>query len=157
KEFQRLFGKDGKPAWQVGDRLVQKDLAKTLRQIAERGPDAFYTGELAELLAGEMKTGDGFITMDDLAGYRAKERKPSHGTYRGYDVSGPPPPSSGGIAVVEMLNILEGFDFAKLGPGTTDTRHLMAEAMRRTYADRAKHLGDPDFVTVPDFLTSKDH
>ena len=156
-EFHRIFGKDGKPAWQVGDRLVQKDLANTLRQIAELGPDAFYIGELADLLAAEMKAGGGFITKDDLAGYRAKERKPIHGTYRGYDVYGPPPPSSGGIAVVEMLNLLEGFDLAKLGPGTAETRHLMAEAMRRAYADRAKYLGDPDFVTVPDFLTSKDH
>jgi gamma-glutamyltranspeptidase/glutathione hydrolase len=156
-EFHRVFGKDGKPDWQVGDRLVQKDLAKTLRRIAEQGPDAFYTGELADLLVAEMKAGRGFITKDDLAGYRAKERKPIHGIYRGFDVYGPAPPSSGGIAVVEMLNILEGFDLAKLGPGTAESRHLMAEAMRRAYADRAKYLGDPDFVTVPDFLTSKGH
>jgi len=136
---------------------VQKDLAKTLRRIAEQGPGAFYSGELADLLTAEMKIGGGFMTKDDLAAYRAKERKPIHGTYRGYDVYGPPPPSSGGIAVVEMLNILEGFDLRKLGAGSADVRHVMAEAMRRTYADRARFVGDPDFVKVPDFLTSKDH
>ena len=98
-EFRRLFGKDGgKAPWKAGDRLVQKDLAKTLRRIAEAGPDAFYTGELADLLVAEMKAGGGLITKDDLAAYQAKERKPIHGTYRGFDVYGPPPPSSGGIA-----------------------------------------------------------
>src|SRR5688572_15253487 len=104
-----------------------------------------------------MKTGGGYITGDDLAGYKAKERKPVHGTYRGYDVYGPPPPSSGGIALVEMLNMLEGHDLAKLGAGSAEARHLMTEAMRRAFADRARHLGDPDFVRVPDFLTTKDH
>lgn len=156
-EFHRLFAKDGKAVWQVGDRLIQKDLAKTLRRIAEHGPDAFYTGELADLLVAEMKTGGGLITKEDLAGYRAKERKPVHGTYRAYDVYGPPPPSSGGIVIVEALNILETFDLAKLGAGSAPARHLMAEAMRRAYADRARYAGDPDFVKVPDFLTTKDH
>jgi gamma-glutamyltranspeptidase/glutathione hydrolase len=156
-EFHRVFGKDGKAEWKAGDRLVQRDLAKTLRQIADEGPDAFYSGELAYLLAAEMKTGGGFITKKDLARYQAKERTPVRGTYRGYDIYGPPPPSSGGTAVIEMLNILEGFDLAKLGAGTAEARHLMAEAMRRVYADRAKYLGDPDFVKVPDFLTSKKH
>lgn len=156
-EFRRQFGKNGKPDWQVGDRLVQKDLAKSLRRIGANGPDAFYTGELAELLVAEMKAGGGFISKDDLVGYRAKERKPIHGTYRGYDVYGPPPPSSGGIAVVEMLNILETSDLAKLGSGSAESRHRIAEAMRRAYADRARYVGDPDFVTVPDFLTTKGH
>ena len=156
-EFHRLFGKDGKPSWQVGDRLVQKDLARTLRRIAEQGADAFYTGELADLLVAEMKAGGGFIAKEDLAGYRAKERKPVHGTYRGYDVFGPPPPSSGGIVVVEALNILETFDLAKLGAGSAAARHLMAEAMRRAYADRARYIGDPDLVKVPEFLTTKEH
>jgi gamma-glutamyltranspeptidase/glutathione hydrolase len=156
-EFRRLFGPDGKVAWQIGDRLVQKDLAKTLRRIAEQGPDAFYTGESADLLVAEMKAGGGFISKEDLAGYKAKERKPVRGTYRGYDVYGAPPPSSGGTVVVEVLNILEGFDLGKLGAGTAKTRHLMAEAMRRAYADRAGYLGDPDFVSVPDFLTTKEH
>jgi gamma-glutamyltranspeptidase / glutathione hydrolase len=156
-EFHRLFGKEGKATWQVGDKLVQKDLAKTLRRVAEGGPDAFYSGELADLLTAEIKTGGGFIVKDDLTGYRAIERKPIHGTYRGYDVYGPPPPSSGGIALVEMLNILEGFDLHRLGSGSVEARHVMAEAMRRTYADRARYVGDPDFVKVPKFLTSKDH
>jgi gamma-glutamyltranspeptidase/glutathione hydrolase len=157
-EFRRVFGKDGgKGTWQVGDRLIQKDLARTLRAIAEGGADAFYTSEIADLLIEEMKAGDGYISKEDLAGYRAKERKPIRGTYRGYDVYGPPPPSSGGIALVEMLNILEGFDLWKLGANSGDARHLMAEAMRRVYVDRARYIGDSDFVRVPEFLTSKDH
>jgi gamma-glutamyltranspeptidase / glutathione hydrolase len=157
-EFRRLFGKDGgKASWQVGDRLVQKDLAKTLRAIAERGADAFYTGELADLLVAEIKAGGGFITAKDLVGYRANERNPIHGSYRGYDVYGPPPPSSGGITLVEMLNILEHFDLHKMGAGSVEARHVMAEAMRRAYVDRAMHIGDPDFVRLPEFLTGKDH
>ena len=91
------------------------DLGRTLRLIAEKGPDAFYTGELADLLAKEMKAGGGLITKDDLAAYKANERKPIHTTYRGFDVYGPPPPSSGGIASREMLNILENFDLKKHG------------------------------------------
>jgi gamma-glutamyltranspeptidase/glutathione hydrolase len=157
-EFRRQFGKDeGKRAWGVGDRLVQKDLAKTLRQIAQNGPDVFYTGELADLLAAEMKAGGGYITKDDLAAYKAKERQPIHATYRGYDVYAPPPPSSGGIALVEMLNMLEQFDLRKTRFGTPETRHLMAEVSRRAFVDRARYLGDPDFTRIPDFLTSKDY
>ena len=157
-EFCRIFGKDGgKSPWAVGNRLVQKDLATTLRRIAEHGPAAFYEGDLADLLLKEMNVGGGYITKKDLAGYRAKERPPIHGTYRGYDVYGPPPPSSGGICLVEMLNVLESFDLKKWGPNSTQTRHVMAEAMRRAFADRAKYIGDPDFVTVPDFLISKQH
>jgi gamma-glutamyltranspeptidase/glutathione hydrolase len=157
EEFRRLFGKNGKPAWQVGDRLVQKDLAKTLRKIAGDGPEAFYSGELAELVIKEIRAGDGYIVRGDLDAYRAKERKPVHGTYRGYDVYGPPPPSSGGFGLVEMLNMLEGFDLGKMGANSAGARHVMAEAMRRAYADRARYLGDADFVTVPEFLTSKEH
>src|SRR5262245_41810348 len=157
EEFRRLFGKDGKPAWKVGDRLVQKDLAKSLRRIAEDGADGFYAGESAELLIKEIRSGDGYIKRGDLDSYRAKERKPVHGTYRGYDVYGPPPPSSGGIGLVEMLNILEGFDLKKVGANSAEARHVMAEAMRRAFADRARYLGDPDFVPVPEFLVSKAH
>ncbi len=98
-EFKRVFGKPDGTKWQAGDTLVQTDLGRTLRLIAEKGADAFYTGEPAELLATEMKAGGGLITKDDLAAYKANERKPIHGTYRGYDVYGPPPPSSGGIAL----------------------------------------------------------
>ncbi|HEX3147412.1 MAG TPA: gamma-glutamyltransferase [Gemmataceae bacterium] len=156
-EFHRVFGKNGKADWKVGDRFVQKDLAKSLRKIAEQGADAFYTGELADLFVAEMKPFDGFITKEDLANYSAKERKPIHGTYRGFDIYGAPPPSSGGTAVVEMLNILETFDLSKHAATSPDLYHLRAEAMRRAYADRARYLGDPDFVKVPDFLTSKEH
>jgi gamma-glutamyltranspeptidase/glutathione hydrolase len=157
-EFRRLFGKDeGKVPWQVGDRLIQKDLAKTLRRVADGGAATFYSGELAELLVAEIKAGGGFITKDDLAAYQAKERKPVHGIYRGFDVYGPPPPSSGGIALVEMLNILETVDLRRMRAGSAEARHVMAEAMRRAYLDRAKHVGDPDFVTVPAFLTDKEY
>jgi gamma-glutamyltranspeptidase/glutathione hydrolase len=157
-ELRRVFGKDGgAKSWEAGDRLVQKDLGRTLRLIAERGPDAFYKGPIADLIAAEMKAGGGLITKEDLAAYEAKARKPVHGTYRGYDVYAPPPPSSGGICLVEMLNILENFDLRKQGRWSPETLHLMIEAMRRAYCDRARHLGDADFVKVPDHLTSKEY
>jgi gamma-glutamyltranspeptidase/glutathione hydrolase len=157
-ELQRVYGKDGgKVRWQAGDRLVQPDLAKTLKRIAEGGADAFYTGELADLFVAEMKAGGGLITKDDLTGYKAKERNPIHGTYRGYDVYGPPPPSSGGICLVEMLNVVEGFELRKQERWSAPTLHLTIEAARRAYCDRAKYLGDPDFVTVPEELTTKEH
>jgi len=156
-EFQRVFGKPGGEAWQPGDRLVQPDLAKTLRLIAEIGPDAFYTGPIADLLVAEMKSGGGLITKEDLASYRAHERQPNHGNYRGYDVYGPPPPSSGGICLVQMLNVLEPFDVKKHPRFSAETLHLMAETMRRAYCDRARHLGDPAFTKIPDFLTTKSY
>ena len=113
-EVQRVFAPPGgKGAWQARDRLVQPDLARTLQQIADGGPDAFYRGPIAEQIAAEMKAGGGLITKEDLGGYRARVRKPVHTTYRGYDVWAPPPPSGGGICLVEMLNILENFDLAK--------------------------------------------
>ncbi|MGL4549929.1 MAG: gamma-glutamyltransferase [Gemmataceae bacterium] len=154
-EFIRVFGKAG--GWKAGDRLVQKDLAATLRRIAEHGPDGFYRGETAELLVKEMKAGKGLITADDLAAYAAKERAPVHGTFRGYDVYGPPPPSSGGIALVQTLNILENFDLRADGRLSARSLHRTAEAMKRAYADRARHLGDADFVTVPPHLTTKEY
>ena len=135
--------------WKAGDRLVQTDLAKTLRRIADDGADGFYKGETADLLAAEMKADGGIITKEDLEGYKAKERAPIHGIYRGYDVYGPPPPSSGGICLVEMLNILENFDLRKQGRWSPETLHLMIETMRRAYCDRARYLGDPDFVKMP--------
>jgi gamma-glutamyltranspeptidase/glutathione hydrolase len=156
-ELRRVLGKNSEPAWQAGDRLVQKDLAKTLRLIADKGPEGFYKGEVAEALAAEMKRGGGLITLEDLAGYEAKARRPIHGTYRGYDVYGPPPPSSGGICLVEMLNILENFELRKRDRFAPETLHLMAETMRRAYCDRARYLGDADFVKIPAFLTSKDY
>ncbi len=157
-ELRRVYGKNGgADDWRPGDRLVQKDLGRTLRLIAERGPDAFYTGPIADLIAAEMKVGGGLVTKADLAAYRANARKPVHGTYRGCDVYAPPPPSSGGTCLVEMLNILENFDLKKNPRFSPETLHLMAEAMRRAYLDRARHLGDPAFTTVPDHLTSKDY
>ena len=156
-EFKRVYGKPGGSKWKAGDRLVLPDLGRTLRLIAEKGPDAFYTGETADLIAKEMKVGGGLITKEDLAAYKAHERKPMSTTYRGYMVYGPPPPSSGGICLAEMLNILENFDLTKHGRWSPTTSHLMIEAMRRGYADRARYLGDPDFTTIPEHLTTKEY
>ncbi len=155
-EFQRVFGKT-KGKWVAGDRLVQKELAKTLRRIAAKGADGFYKGETAELLVAEMKAGDGLVTRKDLEAYTAKGREPIHGTYRGYDIYGPPPPSSGGVCLVLMLNILETFDLRKGPRFSARTLHLMTETMRRGYCDRARHLGDQDFVKIPAHLTSKEY
>ena len=115
-EFKRVYGKPDGKKWSAGDTLVLKDLGRTLRLIAEKGADEFYTGEPAELLVKEMKAGGGLITKDDLAAYKANERKPIHTSYRGYEVYGPPPPSSGGVCIAEMLNILENFDLKKTRP-----------------------------------------
>ena len=156
-EFKRVYSKPGGGKWQAGDTLVLPDLGRTLRIIAERGPDAFYTGELANLLEKEMETGGGLIRKSDLEAYRAKERKPIHTTYRGYDVYGPPPPSSGGITLGLMLNILECFDLKKHDRWSPEVSHLMIEAMKRGYCDRARYLGDPDFVEIPPHLTSKEY
>jgi gamma-glutamyltranspeptidase/glutathione hydrolase len=155
-ELRRVFAPpQGQSRWSAGDRLIQSDLAKTLQRIAEGGADAFYRGPIADQIVAEMQTGDGLITKADLASYQAKERKPIHGAYRGYDIYGPPPPSSGGTCLVEMLNILENFDLRSKGRWSPDTIHLIVEAMRRAYCDRARYLGDGDFVTIPDHLTSK--
>ncbi len=156
-ELCRVYGKEGKAEWEDGDRLVQKDLARTLTLIAEDGPDVFYKGPIADLIVAEMKSGGGLITRDDLAGYTANERAPVHGSYRGYDVYAPPPPSSGGTCLVEMLNILENFDLRKSGRWSPETVHVMIEAMRRAYYDRARYLGDPAFTKVPPSLTAKDY
>jgi gamma-glutamyltranspeptidase/glutathione hydrolase len=136
---------------------VQADLAKTLRLIADLGADAFYTGSIADLLVAEMQSASGLITKEDLANYRAHERQPIHGTYRGYDIYGPPPPSSGGICLALMLNMLEPFDLKKHPRFSADTLHLLAETMRRAYCDRARHLGDPAFTKIPGFLTTRSH
>lgn len=156
-ELQRVFGKADSSRWTAGDRLMQPDLGTTLRRIAVDGPDAFYTGPIADQIVAEMKTGGGIITKEDLAGYKANERTPIHGRYRGYDVYGPPPPSSGGICLVEMLNILETFDLKKHGRFSAETLHLLAEAARRAYCDRARYLGDPAFTKIPANLTTTDY
>jgi gamma-glutamyltranspeptidase/glutathione hydrolase len=156
-EFKRVFGKPDGTRWKSGDRLVLPDLGRTLRMVAEKGADAFYTGEPAELLAKEMKAGGGLITKDDLAAYKAHERTPIVTTYRGYEVYGPPPPSSGGVTIALMLNVLENFDLKKHDRWSIETNHLMIESMRRAFADRARFLGDPDFTKIPDRLTTKEY
>lgn len=143
-------------ALQPGDVLRQSDLAASLRQISEQGAGAFYQGGIAELIAAEMTRHHGPITEADLAGYHTVWRAPVIGSYRGLGIASMPPPSSGGAHLVQMLNILEGWDLASLGHNSAATLHRMAEAMRRAYADRAVHLGDPDFWDVPlDWITSK--
>ena len=139
-----------------GDRLVQPDLADTLQAIAEDGPRAFYQGRTAELIAAAVGKAGGIVTKDDLANYRAIERPIVRGTYRGYDIISMPPPSSGGVALIEMLNMLEGYDLSKLGRGE-QSMHYMIEAMKRAYADRAAYMGDPDSVKMPiaDLLSKK--
>ena len=149
---------DGQP-WEEGDRRVQKDLAETFKRIAKNGHDGFYNGKTAELIEKDMMANGGMMTREDLTGYRAIIREPIRGTYRGeYGIISMPPPSSGGITLTMMLNILEEYDLKKLGHNSSRTIHLMAEAMRRAYADRAQYLGDIDFVEIPiGRLTSKEH
>ncbi len=149
------FSKDGTP-YAAGELIRQPDLARTLTRIRDEGRNGFYTGETARLIAAEMKRGGGLITERDLARYQAVERKPVRGTYRGYDIIAMPPPSSGGVALTEMLNILEGYDLRAAGHNTPRYVHLVVEAMRRAFLDRARFLGDPDYVKPPVArLTSK--
>ena len=137
------FTRKGVP-YEAGDLLQQTDLADALERIADRGPAGFYEGKTAELIEAEMKAHGGLITRADLKAYRAVKRVPLHGMYRGYDLLVMPPISSGGTALLEMLNVLEGYDLKARGFGSADTVHLMAETMRRAYADRARYLGDPE-------------
>ncbi len=152
------FSKDGTP-YEGGEILRQPDLAATLERILENGAAGFYEGKTAELLVREMEAGDGLITLEDLKAYRAVVREPIRGEYRGFEILSMPPPSSGGTVLVQMLNILEGYDITGNGFGSAANIHRMAEAMRRAYSDRALHLGDPDFN--PDIpigrLISKDY
>jgi gamma-glutamyltranspeptidase/glutathione hydrolase len=134
----------------VGDKLVLKELAKSYRMIAEKGPDVFYKGEIADAIEKEMKaSGKGLITKADLAAYKPTIRTPVRGTYRGYEIISMSPPSSGGTHVIEILNILEGYNMTQLGFQTPASLHIMAEAMKRAFADRAKYMADTDFVKVP--------
>lgn len=144
----KFFKADGSP-YQVGEIFRQPDLAATLERIAAQGAREFYEGETARLIVAEMETNNGLITMDDLANYQPVIREPSHGTYRGHDIYAMSPPSSGGAHIVQMLNILEDYDIGALGFNSADTIHVMAEAMKRAYADRSEYLGDTDFVEVP--------
>jgi gamma-glutamyltranspeptidase/glutathione hydrolase len=147
-ETKRIYLRDGNP-YEWGDRFVQPDLARTLELIAKYGPSEFYEGETARLIAKDMAANGGTITLDDLKGYQVIERRPIEGEYRGYKIYSMPPPSSGGIALIEMLNMLEPYPLARYGPGSSRTLHLEAEAMKRAFADRAEFLGDPDFVSIP--------
>jgi gamma-glutamyltranspeptidase / glutathione hydrolase len=150
------YGKPGGGEWKAGDTIVLRDLGRTLREIATKGPNAFYTGWIADSIAAAMARNGGLISKQDLAAYQAKIRAPIRGTYRGYGLITMPPPSSGGVTMIEMLNMLETFDLAKLGAMSPQALHYEIEAMRRGYLDRARYLGDPDFVKMPiEKLTSK--
>ncbi|MBM3335819.1 gamma-glutamyltransferase, partial [Candidatus Sumerlaeota bacterium] len=155
----KVFLKNGAQPYEPGEILRQPDLAATLKRIRDSGRDGFYKGRTAQLLVKMMRAHRGLITAKDLAAYQAVERKPIHGTYRGYDIYAMGPPSSGGVALVEMLNILEGFDLAGMGRNSPLYAHVLTEAMRRAFADRARHIGDPDFNrNIPiERLISKDH
>jgi len=146
-ESKRIFLRNGN-YYQPGELLKQPELARTLERIA-KNPDDFYHGAMARELAAAVHKGGGLITTADLAAYEVKEREPIRGSYRGYDIISAPPPSSGGVALVEILNILEGFDLAKFGNRSADAIHLEAEAFRRAFYDRADFMGDPDFSRVP--------
>ena len=146
-ESKRIFQRNG-DYYRAGDVLRQPSLARTLERIA-RNPDDFYHGAMARELATAVHKGGGLITPEDLAQYEVKEREPIRGTYRGYEVISAPPPSSGGIALVEVLNILEGYDLTKLGNRSAAAIHLTVEAFRRVFYDRAEFLGDPDFAKIP--------
>jgi len=152
------YTKNGVP-YEAGEVFKQPDLAKTLERIAANGPAGFYEGETAALIEKEMLANGGIITKADLSNYKAKRRAPVKGTYRGYEIIAMPPPTSGGVTMIEALNIIEGYDLAKWGPNSADTVHVMAEAMKRAYSERAQFLGDPDFNTnMPiERLISKAH
>jgi gamma-glutamyltranspeptidase/glutathione hydrolase len=143
-----FFKKDG-AFYEIGELLKQKDLAWSLKQIAKFGVAAFYKGEIAKRIVSAMKAGGGLIREEDLASYKAIIREPLHGTYRGYDIYSMPPPSSGGVHLIQILNLLERFPISDLGHNTAYTIHLMGESMKFAYADRSKYLGDPDFVHLP--------
>jgi gamma-glutamyltranspeptidase/glutathione hydrolase len=152
------YGKPGGGAWAAGDRIVQTDLGKSLSAIANDGPDAFYSGWIADRIAEDMARNGGLISKADLAAYQAKERAPIKGTFLGYDIISMPPPSSGGVALVEMLNMLEAVEIQKKTRGSVEAWHLVTEAQRRAYLDRARYLGDPDFSDIPVAkLISKPH
>jgi len=144
---RRIFQRDGR-YYQPGQVFKQPELARTLERIAAN-PEDFYRGAMAREVAAAVQKGGGLITEQDLASYQVKEREPVRGTYRGYEIVSAPPPSSGGIALIELLNILEGYDLGKLGNRSAESMHLTIEAFRRAYFDRAEFLGDADFAAIP--------
>lgn len=143
-----IFFKDGRPL-QAGEKLVQKDLAHSLRLIATQGSKAFYEGEIAKKIVAEVQQHQGFISASDLKNYKAIERQPVKGNYRGYEVVSMPPPSSGGVHIIQMLNMLEHFPLRQQGANSAQTLHQLSEVMKLAYADRSEYLGDPDFYKVP--------
>ncbi|HEV8187055.1 MAG TPA: gamma-glutamyltransferase [Pyrinomonadaceae bacterium] len=147
-ETKRIYLKGGQ-FYKEGELFRQPELAATFARLQRFGPNEFYEGETARLIVADMKRNNGLMTMEDLHNYVAKERTPVRGNYRGHEIISMPPPSSGGAVLVEMLNILEGFDLQKMEASSSDRYHLMAEAMRRAFADRAEYMGDSDFVKVP--------
>lgn len=154
----KIFYKEDGGLYRPGETLAQTDLAATLRKIAEQGPDGFYKGEIAEAIARSVTEAGGQMTVEDLAAYKAVERAPVTGTYRDAEIVSMPPPSSGGVHLIQILNALEGYPIGALGSNSSETIHLMAESMKLAYADRSEFLGDPDFVEVPvAALTSKDY
>jgi gamma-glutamyltranspeptidase/glutathione hydrolase len=147
-ETKRIYLKGGS-FYNEGEIFRQPDLAATFARLQRGGPNEFYQGQTAKLIVDDMKRNNGLMTLADLRGYVAKEREPVRGKYRGYEIISMPPPSSGGAVLIEMLNILEGYDLGKLDSASSERYHLMTEAMRRAFADRAEFMGDADFVKVP--------
>lgn len=147
-ETKRIYLNNGK-FYNEGDLFVQTDLGATFARLQQRGPNEFYEGQTARLIVDDLKRNNGLITLADMRGYVAKDREPVRGTYRGYEIVSMPPPSSGGAVLIQMLNILEGYDLKKVDWASSDRYHLMTESMRRAFADRAEYMGDTDFVKVP--------
>ncbi|MEO6589098.1 MAG: gamma-glutamyltransferase [Pyrinomonadaceae bacterium] len=148
EDSKRIFLKDGK-FYEEGELFRQPDLAQTLARIQTNGADGFYTGKTAQLIADDMKAHNGLITLEDLKNYKLKEREPLKGKYRGYEIISMPPPSSGGIVLMQVLQMLEKYDLKKMGFDSAEKLHLLAEAERRSFADRAEYMADPDFAAVP--------
>ena len=146
---RKIFARDDGTPLRRGDRLIQSDLAATLQAIAAKGASGFYDGEVADKLVAAIRASGGILTREDLRSYRAESRTPVRGSYRGLDIVSMPLPSSGGTVLIETLNILEGFDLRGMGAGSGDGLHVLIEAMKRAYADRARYLGDPAFVRAP--------
>ncbi len=148
-EALRIFFREDGSRHPVGELFRQPDLAWTLKQIRKRGRDGFYKGAVAERIVADMQANDGLISREDLAGYQVVERAPVRGSYRGYEIVSTPPPSSGGTHIIQMLNILEGYNPQQWGHNSAAYLHHLAEAMKLAYADRSRYLGDPDYTDVP--------
>ena len=157
KAASKIFIQDNGKPWKKGDKLIQKDLAKTLKRIARYGRDGFYSGNVAEMIVKEMQRGNGLITLQDLENYSSKYRSPVFGTYKEYEIVSMGPPSSGGALLINMLNMLENYPMHNLSWNSSEYIHLMTEVERRAYADRAEHMGDPDFWNVPMVMLTSKH